>query len=214
MLGAHVDTNEPEHANDRVAGVTEFVIRAPRSGQVVSLPAVQSARFEPGEVITEIADISNVWIEAQISQRDWHTLKLETKQALTVRVPALPEKRFTAFVKHIGTSVSRTTMAIPLVAELENEENMFRPGMSVWVDIPTSEKRPALVVPQGAVQRNESETFVFVEVGERLFEAREVVLGQESEDQIEITSGLKAGENVVVEGAFFLKSELLLAEEE
>ncbi|QEG24898.1 efflux RND transporter periplasmic adaptor subunit [Mariniblastus fucicola] len=195
-------------------GVADFVVTAPRSGQIVSLPAVSSSRFEPGEVMAEIADISDVWVEAQISQRDWHSLRLDKFQTLSVRVPALPNTKFTAVVKHIGTSVSESTMAIPLVAELGNPEGRFRPGMSVWVELPTSNARAAMAVPEGAVQRNESESFVFVQTGERTFEKRDVVVGEQSEDRIEIKSGINSGDKVVVEGAFFLKSELLLAEEE
>jgi Cu(I)/Ag(I) efflux system membrane fusion protein len=209
LLGPYADGQDTA-----AKGVTQFVVKAPRAGSIVALPAVESARFEPGEVMAEIADTSNVWIEAQISQRDWHSLKLENDQILAVRVPALPEDKFTARVKHIGASVSTSTMAIPLVAELSNSENRFRPGMSIWVDIPTSQRRTAIVVPEGAIQRNESQAFVFLQVGETTFEARDVVVGQQSEDQVEITSGLDEGDRVVVEGAFFLKSEWLLAEEE
>lgn len=205
---------QSESADPAKQGVTDFVVTAPRSGQIVSLAAVGSSRFEPGEVMAEFADISDVWIEAQIGQRDWHLLKLENNQPLTVRVPALPDAKCTAIVKHIGTSVSKTTMAIPLVAELDNADGRFRPGMSIWVEIPTSDARTAIAVPEGAVQRNGSETFVFVQTDEKTFEKRDVVVGEESEDQIEITSGLGEGDEVVVEGAFFLKSELLLAEEE
>lgn len=203
-----------ESADAAKQGVTDFVVTAPRSGQIVSLAAVGSSRFESGEVMAEIADISDVWIEAQISQRDWHSLKLENDQPLTVRVPALPDAKFTAHVTHVGTSVSKTTMAIPLVAELGNEDGRFRPGMSIWVEIPTSDARTAIAVSEGAVQRNGAETFVFIQTGEKTFEKRDVVVGEESEDQIELTSGLGEGDKVVVEGAFFLKSELLLAEEE
>ena len=164
--------------------------------------------------MAEIADTSDVWIEAQISQRDWHALQLENGQELTVRVPALPDDEFSARVKHIGSSVSPTTMAIPLVAELANAENRFRPGMSIWVDIPTSQRRTAIVVPVGAVQRNESDTFVFLQTGAATFEPRYVSVGEQAEDQIEILSGVDEGDRVVVTGAFFLKSEWLLAEEE
>jgi multidrug efflux pump subunit AcrA (membrane-fusion protein) len=105
-------------------------------------------------------------------------------------------------------------MAIPLVAELSNEQNRFRPGMSVWVDVPTSKSRVAIAVPEGAVQRNEQDTFVFVRTGNQSFERRDVVIGETSDNEVEIKSGLNDGDNVVVEGAFFLKSEMLLAEEE
>ncbi len=211
LLGPNANFDDIE-SNDQ--GVSDFVVNAPRGGQIVALPAVVSARFAQGEVMAEIADSSNVWVEAQISQRDWHSLNLEPEQQLAVRVPALPDQNFVAVVKYIGTSVSKSTMAIPLIADLDNTENRFRPGMSIWVDIPTSKRRTAIVVPEGAVQRNELQTFVFVQTGAATFEAREVLVGQQSGEQLQIESGLSEGERVVVDGAFFLKSELLLAEEE
>ena len=155
-----------------------------------------------------------VWVEAQISQRDWHALSLSENQLLAIRVPALPDQEFQAQVRHLGTSVSKITMAIPLIAGLDNAKGRFRPGMSVWVEVPTSEPRSAIVVPVSAVQRNEMDAFVFVQNDEKTFARRDIVIGGESGDRIEIKSGLMAGDQIVVRGAFFLKSELLLAEEE
>ena len=200
--------------SDKAASISDFVFNAPQTGQVVALQAVTASRFEPGEVMAEIADTSVVWIEAQVSQRDWYSVTLNPGQRLFVRIPSLPNENFTAVVKHIGAEISPETMAIPLVAELENPDGRFRPGMSVWVDMPVSETRSAIVVPEGAVQRNQREVFVFVQTDDASFEKREVVLGGTSKNQIEIKSGLSAGDQVVVEGAFFLKSEMLLAAED
>lgn len=212
LLGPQDETSTSQPSLTKSAA--EFVITAPQSGQVVVLQAVKSSRFEPGEVMVVIADISDVWVEAQISQRDWHSLKLEPGQILTVRVPALPDMKFSAVVKHIGATVSKTTMAIPLVVELDNEASKFRPGMSVWVDVPTSEPRASSVVSVGAVQRIDMQPVVFVQTGDDTFVSKSVTIGEESQEQVEIQSGLSPGDKVVVEGAFFLKSEMLLAEEE
>lgn len=211
MLGSNSDA-APESI--QTMSPSEFVFSAPQRGQVVNLQAVQSARFAPGEVMAEIADTSDVWIEAQVSQRDWHSVSLQSKQELTVRIPGLPAEKFTATVKHIDAAVSKETMAIPLVAELNNPDGKFRPGMAVWVEVPVSKNRRALVVPEGAVQRNEQNAFVFVQTNVDSFEKRDVVIGEEADGVIEITSGIESGDQVVVEGAFFLKSEMLLAEEE
>jgi RND family efflux transporter MFP subunit len=153
-------------------------------------------------------------VEAQISQRDWHSLSLAENQSLDIRVPAIPDRTFQARVRHLGTSVSKTTMAIPLIAVLDNGMEQFRPGMSVWVEIPTSVSRSTILIPVAAVQRNEMDAFVFVQLDNRTFVHRYVEVGSESGDRIEIKSGLQPGEQIVQRGAFFLKSELLLSEEE
>ena len=104
--------------------------------------------------------------------------------------------------------------SVALTAELSNADGRLKPGMFVWAIIPLEKSRDALVVPRGAITRHENQPFVFVPDSERKFRRVDVELGLETNDQIEITSGLAAGDTVVDRGAFYLKSELLLEREE
>jgi RND family efflux transporter MFP subunit len=192
--------------------LSQFVLTAPRDGQIVELIATQSSRIAAGEVMLVIADTNDVWVEAQISQRDLPTLDLSTGQVVSVSVPGMDDKNFSATVRFSGSTVSPTTLAVPLVAELDNTDQTFRPGMFVWVSVPTGDSKKTITVPVGAVQQG-SNAFVFLNEGGGQFRRVDVEIGIASEGWIEIKSGLKPDDQIVDSGAFFLKSELLLESE-
>ncbi|MFM8704987.1 MAG: efflux RND transporter periplasmic adaptor subunit, partial [Planctomycetia bacterium] len=98
-------------------------------------------------------------------------------------------------------------------AELANTDAHYKPGMFVWVDLPQGAVRDSLAVPAAAVMRHERKAFVFVPDGENRFRRVDVTTGQTGDDFVEVTAGLAAGQQVVVRGAFVLKSELLLEKE-
>lgn len=192
----------------------EFEVLAPRQGQVVDLQAVESARFEAGEKIATIADLSTLWVEAQISQDTLMSVNATAGETIGVHVPSLPDEELRATVRYLGTSVSPDTLSIPLVATLDNSNLRLRAGMAVRVEVPCSTAREALAVPVGAIQRIEMQPHVFIRLSPTTFELRRVVLGAESGEQVEVISGLEPGEDVVTHAAFFLKSEMLLSAEE
>lgn len=160
-----------------------------------------------------LADTRTVWVAAQIHQRDWNTLSLATDQVLRVTVPAMSDRNFDAKVRFIGATVSAATLSIPLIAELDNTETLFRPGMFVWVAVPVAEPRQVLAVPTSAIQRHEEQAFVFVEISDGEYQRIDVETGLETTDWVEVTRGITEGSRVVSQGAFYLKSELLLEEE-
>ena len=195
------------------ANRSEFVLVAPRDGQVAELMAVDSGRFNPGETLLVVADTRTVWVAAQINQRDWQALSLADGQELKVIVPAIPNQTFLAKVRYTGGAVSATTLSVPLFAELENSQQLFRPGMFVWVELPAGESRQTLAVPVSAVQRHDGATFVFQQTGELSFRRVDVKTGRETDDLVEIVAGLQPRDRIVDSGAFYLKSELLLERE-
>lgn len=195
------------------ARLNEFVLVAPRDGTVVDLQATESARFSPGEVLLVLADTRQVWVEAQLPQGEVSQFELEPGDPVEVLLPGVAASTRPGRVRFFRASVSTATMAVPLVAELENRDGRLRPGMFVWVRVPFGSSREGIVVPVGAVQRAGTETFVFVDEGKGDYRKIDVQLGRELEDGIEIEEGLEAGAQVVVEGAFFLKSEMLLEAE-
>jgi len=86
--------------------------------------------------------------------------------------------------------------------------------MFVWVEVPLAEGKKALVVPAGAIMRHDDQPFVFVAEGNNTFRRVDVQIGLETGEAVEILSGLKAGDKVIDQGAFVLKSEMLLEREE
>jgi cobalt-zinc-cadmium efflux system membrane fusion protein len=211
LLGPWAATEEisdPERLN-------ELKLLAPIDGRVVERQAVQNARVDTGAPLFVIADTSQMWISAEIHERDWKALDLTPQgDKLSIRVPALAGETLQANVRWVGSQVEAVKRSVPLVAELSNADGRLKPGMFVWAVIPLEKPHEALVIPAGAIMRHENQPFVFVPDGERRFRRVDVSLGIETTDTIEILSGVSAGDTVVDQGAFFLKSELLLEREE
>jgi cobalt-zinc-cadmium efflux system membrane fusion protein len=213
LLGPH-GSREFGRDPDGAGEGSRFELVASGEGRIEELLAVRGARFDAGEEMLTIADTRRLWVAAQVHQRDWNALAAKPGQDVSVSGPALLGRTLTATVRFAGATVSPATLSVPLVCELENTDDLLRPGMFVWVEIPVGPPRRAIAVPASAVQRHEGQAFVFVQTSEGAYERVDVTLGNERPEWIEVTEGVKQGDPVVAEGAFFLKSELLLEAEE
>lgn len=209
LLGPFADKSE---VNDREK-LSEFTVRAPLAGRVEDRHVVAAARLTAGSPLFTLADTREMWVTAEIHERDWKALEIKVGEELTIRVPALEEAAFSANVRYVGSQVSAETHSVPLVADIGNS-GRFKPGMFVWVEVPVSAPRRALVVPASAIVRHEDQPFVFVPEGNTTFRRTDVQIGLETRDTVEILSGLKPGDKIVDRGVFVLKSELLLEAEE
>jgi cobalt-zinc-cadmium efflux system membrane fusion protein len=194
--------------------LSEFTVRAPLASRVEERNVVAAARMPAGSSLFTLADTREMRVSAEIHERDWEALKLPPGEILSIRVPALKEAAFEAKVRYVGSQVSPDTHSVPLVADLDNSQGRFKPGMFVWVEVPLAGGKEALVVPRGAIMRHEGEPFVFVPEGNNSFRRVDVETGLETSTGVEILTGLRAGDRVVDQGAFVLKSELLLEREE
>jgi RND family efflux transporter MFP subunit len=207
LLGPLADAS-----SEGVAG--DFKILAPFDGRIEALVTSPATRLAQGEEILRLADTSILWVTALIHQHDWDVLQVDSTDSLSVTFPAIPHERFDAKFRFIGPEVSAKTRAISVVAELKNTSGRFRPGMLAWVDLPLEAAHKALVVPTSSLQRHESQAFVFISEGEDRFRRVDVIPGLETPERVEIKQGLATGQQVVDQGAFFLKSELLLEQDE
>ena len=202
------DISDPDRLN-------ELKLLAPVDGRVVERQAVQNARVDAGGPLFVVADTSQMWVSAEIHERDWLALDyIKQGDNLDLRVPAFGAALLHAKIRWVGPQVEAIRRSVALTAELSNADGRLKPGMFVWAIIPLDKPHEALVVPRGAIMRHENEPFVFVPEGERKFRRVDVTLGLEQQDRIEIVSGIKAGDSIVDRGTFYLKSELLLEHEE
>lgn len=210
LLGPFADQSAvKKHEN-----LSEFTVRAPLAGRVEERQVVAAARLTSGSPLFTLADTREMRVTAEIHERDWKAIEVKPGEELSIQVPALEEAIFSAKVRYVGSQVSLETHSVPLVADIGNREGRFKPGMFVWVEIPVSSGRQALVVPASAVVRHENQPFVFVPAGSNTFRRVDVQIGLEAREVVEILSGLKPGDQVIDQGAFILKSELLLEAEE
>jgi cobalt-zinc-cadmium efflux system membrane fusion protein len=194
--------------------LSELVLLAPLAGRIEERHAVEAARVAIGSPLFVVADTSTLWVSAEIHERDWPALSAAQLGPIEVRSPALIDSVLEAQLRFVGAEVDSATRSVPLVAQLDNSAGRLKPGMFVWVEVPLESPRQALVVSPAAIMRHENQPFVFVPSGQDAFRRVDVRLGLETRSAAEILAGLKEGDRVVDQGAFYLKSELLLESEE
>lgn len=189
------------------AQTSRTVVRAPVSGVVIdSKVAVGELKAADEDVFT-IADLSTVWVQADVYERD--VASIRTGHGVEITFTAYPERVFQGTVAYISDVLDPTTRTAKVRCEVKNPKGELRVGMFGSVSLPTSGKREAITVPLAALQIVEGKQLVFVKEGENRLEPRQVTLGTRASGWAEVKQGLKAGEVVVTEGSFALKSHLL-----
>ncbi|MCL4836708.1 MAG: efflux RND transporter periplasmic adaptor subunit [Thermoanaerobaculia bacterium] len=188
-------------------------VRAPFAGTIVAKHVTRGEMVEPQSQLFQVADLSRVWVWIDVYERD--LARVHLGDGVTVEVDTYPGTSFTGEVVHLGSSIQSDTRTARARIEVPNPEGRLRPGMFARVHIldpHASADAPGAVeviaVPAAAVQRDGDRSIVFVALGEGRFEPRTVRLGRRGEGFVEVLEGVAAGEPVVVEGAFFVKSEL------
>ena len=197
------------------APVLSYVeLRSPIAGTVERIQFAPNERVSEKEALFVVADTRTLWVEAEMRDSDWDALKIAVGDEIEVQSPALPEKIVKARVIYVGREVSDQTHSLPLVAEIDNARGDFRPGLFARVKVPVGRTVDVIAVPPGSLMQHEGKTFVFAEQETGRFARMDVITGMETPEWVEIRRGLKGGENIVTQGAFILKSELLLEREE
>ena len=188
-----------------------FVYRAPADGVVVEKLAVVGQMIKAGERIYRIADLSSVWVLAQIYEQDLPFVR--TGQPATVRLGYGNDRTFSGTVALVLPEVEEQTRAATARIALPNPDNVLRPGMYVDVRFEAQIADSAVLVPEIASLRSGDRNTVFIARDGGTFEPREVKLGARSAGgEYEVLSGLSEGERVVISGQFMLDSESQLRE--
>jgi cobalt-zinc-cadmium efflux system membrane fusion protein len=183
-----------------------FSLRSPISGTVIERNAVQGRMAEPAQPLFRIGDLSHLWLTVHAFEGDAVRVRLGT--AARVTFLALPGQTFTGKVSLVGKQVDLETRTIPVRVEIANKGGLLRPGMSATAFLKMgNESGTILAVPVASLQRVGERWIVFIPRSEDSFETREVGRGRDLGSEVEILSGLKAGETVVVDGSFLLKAQ-------
>lgn len=183
-----------------------FVLAAPLDGVVIDRDAVLGRMVDPEHVLFRVGDPAVLWLVAHAFERD--AVRVRAGSPAHVSLPALPGVAIDGTVVWIGGRVDSASRTIDVRIEVANPDGTLRPGMSATAAVSLGAgDDPVLVVPAIALQRTADGWCVFVPRGAGAFAIRPVGRGRELGDAVEILSGLVAGERVVVEGAFLLKTE-------
>ena len=184
-------------------------IHAPFDGTVISKDVALLEHVGPTNQILSVADMSTVWLSADVYEEHLRLLQQVANQTVTFRSEAWPDRVFEARIFYTGDLVDSETRTISLRAVADNADRMLKPGMFVTVELPAMAQASALQVPLTAIQEHEGRTFVFLSGEDDSFERRDVKLGRRNPTAVEILAGLAAGDRVVVNGGFALKSRML-----
>ncbi|MBK5104327.1 MAG: efflux RND transporter periplasmic adaptor subunit [Burkholderiales bacterium] len=183
-----------------------LTLRSPANGVVLEKPAIQGKRFMAGEVLYQVADLSQVWLLAEVFERDLGQVHIG--QSATIKVDAYPEKTFMGTVTFIYPTVSPESRTAKVRVELGNPTALLKPSMYAHAEFTSSRgKGRVLAVPDSAVLDTGTRQLVLVQRGEGKFEPRPVKLGARGDGYIEIIEGVKDGESVVVSANFLIDAE-------
>jgi cobalt-zinc-cadmium efflux system membrane fusion protein len=184
-------------------------IRAPFAGVVIKTEAAPGDVIDSSSILFSVADLSRVYVEAQVYEKDLGRIRIN--QPVFITVDSYAGEVFEARVAAIKDILNPQTRTAAVRCELANPGGKLKLEMFANLAIPTTDTHMALTVPSEAVQTINRRQVVFVRKADLHFEAREVqVLGDGV--RLEISGGLKEGEPVVVKGAFQLKSAFLAKE--
>ncbi|HZI95555.1 MAG TPA: efflux RND transporter periplasmic adaptor subunit, partial [Patescibacteria group bacterium] len=183
------------------------LLRSPIAGTVVRRDVVRGQVVTPSNPLFRIADLSRLWLTVHASERDAVRVAEGAQARLTFS--ALPGRDFTGTITLIGRQVEMGSRTIPIRVEVINETDLLRPGMSATARLPVGDGGTGIVaVPSACLQRLREGWYVFLPKEAGLFEMRKVGRGRDLGGEVEVLSGLQAGEMVIVEGAFLLKAEV------
>ena len=187
-----------------------ITLHAPFSGFVVEKSVQAGEAIEAGRTLYRLADLSTVWIDADIYEQDVRFVRLG--DAVSLGIDAYPGEHFTGRVTYIHPEVRAETRSVRARIELPNPDHRVKPGMFVAVRLDAEVAERALLIPRDAVLYTGERAIVFVDEGGGMYRAREVTTGAEGGGRTQILSGLLAGERVVTRANFLLDADSRLVE--
>ena len=207
LLQWEVSPGEIEKLDQTGKAITDLTIYSPVSGYITDKKALPNMYVQPETMLYTIADLSDVWVMAQVFQSD--AGKIKPGDSAEVTVDAYPGRVFNGRVEYILPQMDMNTRTLPVRLVFPNPGLKLRPGMYVNVRAKVPMGRQ-LVVPASATFHSGTKNLVFVYRGEGNIEPREVELGPQVGNEFVVTKGVKAEEEIVTSANFLIDSEAQL----
>lgn len=174
------------------------------SGAITQIPLKDGDYVTEGMEVYQVADLHTIWVEAQLYANEIDLVK--EGDIVSITPEAYPDENINGKVLYINPELQNGNQVNLVRIEVDNKYLKYKPGMQVYVSLKTQEK-PALVLPLNGLVFNQGKTIAFVAKQKGVYEPRLVTTGIQNKDKIEITGGLKEGEQTVLSGAYLLNSE-------
>lgn len=187
--------------------IAHYEVRAPFDGTVIGKNVVLAERVGPDTKMFQIADLSTLWVQADIYQKDLPKIR-QLGEMLRFRAPD-SDHIHEAKIFYTGDILDPETRTLRLRAVVDNPDRHLRAGMFVEVALPGETQSGVVTVPAPTIQEVEGQDVVFIQTGPEEFKRRNVKIGTRSDGAVQILEGLQPGDKVVVAGGFALKSELM-----
>ena len=190
-----------------------LTVMSPADGVVAEIlsEALEGMFVKPGMNLYKIADLSTIWVHADVYESDMPWIRAGQPAVVTFRND--PERESRGKVLFLYPEVSRDTRTLKICVEIPNPDRRLRPGMYSDVVVQGPPVRDAIVAPQSAVLRSGERDIIFIDLGNGRFEPREVEVGIQGDgDRVQILHGVEAGEVVVTQAQFMLDSESRIQE--
>ncbi len=184
-----------------------LTIYSPADGYVVQKMALQGMKVMPGEKLFDVADLSTVWVIADVYEYELSVIRVG--ETASISLSYIPGKEFKSKIDYVYPTLSGETRTARVRFTIPNPGGRLKPQMYSTVEIKIS-LGSKLAVPDDAVIDTGTRQIVYVDKGDGYFEPREVMLGMRAEGYREVLMGLKAGEKVAASAAFLVDSEAQL----
>ena len=190
--------------NKKTTTTTTFYSTA--QGYITGMDLREGDYVMDGGSIVKLADLSTLWAEAQVYTSQLNAIDL--KGTATVQLPDMDGKQIKGTIEFVNPEINPDTRINLIRVAIANPGKQLKPGMPAYVLL-KSRKHASLTLPVNAVLRDGKGATVWVRTGEKSFTYKMVETGLETDDRIEIKSGLNAGDVVVITGAYLLQSEYI-----
>ena len=186
--------------------VAQFVkFYAPQSGVLSRLNVREGMFIKPDTEVMSLANLDKVWLLAEVFERQATWIKIG--QVAEARLPSLPNRVWSGKVEYIYPDLDPVTRTLRVRLKFDNPERLLLPNMYAHIEISGEPKTDVLSIPREAIIRSAKSTRVIIALGGGRFQAREIITGMESDNSIEVQSGLEEHEKVVVSSQFLIDSE-------
>jgi len=182
----------------------DYPIVAPRGGTVLKREITIGQVVQPSDPAFTIADLSSVWIVANVPEEDAGQLKKNME--VEVRIPALPQEKLTGRLSFVSPIVDPATRTVEVHMDVANPAGLLKPDELAAMTL-TGQTGNKLTVPNEAVVRESNKDYVFVMSSPQHYKLREVTLGEEENDRRVVLGGVQQEEKIVIQGAFHLNNQ-------